>query len=127
MRFTEYNRMSTVHDPVTAPALSGMLLTEHIANGNNSLRCPRLIYGTCPSHCPSTVLRITVATRPTVRLDLENINVYRLLPTHSSQDAMGETITAKENERKTERLAIKDELCNSPSAIRALLVSSCTN
>ena len=47
--------VSTVLAQVTAPALFGMLLTALTVNGNTSLRCPRRVYRTCPSHCPSTI------------------------------------------------------------------------
>ena len=40
---------------VAAPALTGMLFTALTVNGNTSLRCLRHFYGTCPSHCPSSV------------------------------------------------------------------------
>ena len=46
--------MPTVHAPLTVPVLSEMLLTVLMVNGSTSLRCLRHVYGTCPSHCPST-------------------------------------------------------------------------
>ena len=47
--------MPTVHAPVTASALSGMLLTALTANGNTCLPYLRHVYGTCHSRCASTV------------------------------------------------------------------------
>ena len=45
--------MPTVHAPVTVPALSKMLLTALMVNGNTSLRCLRHVYGTSPVTAPA--------------------------------------------------------------------------